>query len=150
MQRTSNKHTDQCIAEAVALFFGVRRVIRTKLAQGKKQDPSTWLRVETMKFIADQDAPKMKELATHLSITAPSATALVSGLVKSGLVKVITDPQDRRASRLTLTKKGERELHEALMRGMALLGEVFGVLSPKELKGFVAALRRIAEPSDDY
>lgn len=144
----SSPHSSEDIAQTIALFFAVRRVIRTKLAQGEKRDSSTWLRVETMKFIADHDEPKMKALAQYLSITAPSVTTLVAGLIKNGLVKSTSDIHDRRASRLTLTKKGERELHTALTRGMKLLGETFAALSSRELHDFIRALSRITENED--
>lgn len=143
--KKSLAHSSEDIRKATALFFSTRRVVRTKLAQGKKRDPSTWLRVEAMKFIADHNEPKMKALAQHLSITAPSVTTLVTGLIKSGLVKRMLDRHDRRASRLTLTPKGIRELDTALTRGMQLLGEVFGALSTQELQDFIQALTRITE-----
>ena len=68
-KRTSLKQED--VAHAVSLFFAVRRLIRTELAKGKKVDPSTWVQMETMQFIADHDQPKMKDVADYLSITAP-------------------------------------------------------------------------------
>lgn len=136
-------HDSGDVAHAISLFFAVRGVMRTKLAKGKKLDPSTWLRVETMKFIAEHDAPKMKDVADHLSITAPSATSLVGGLVKSGLVTSDTGLRDRRTSRLVLTKEGKAELKKAIARGTRILGDLFAVLSETELAAFVRALERI-------
>ncbi len=119
--------------------------MRTTLAKGKKFDPSTWLQIETMKFISDHDKPKMKDLADHLSITAPSATSLVNGLVKSGFVSCATDWRDRRTSRLVLTRKGKAELTSTITRGIKLLGGLFFVLSEAELAAFTRALERIKE-----
>ena len=128
---------------AASLFFAVRGLVRTKLAQGKRLDPSAWLSVETMKFIADADHPNMRALAAHLSITAPSATSLVRRLEKDGLVSRTTDPHDRRSARLSLTRKGKRALAKTLARGARILEEVFGVLSSRELAAFTRALERI-------
>ena len=139
------KHSAQAVAEAASLFFAVRRVVRTTLAKGKKYDPTTWLHVETMKFIADHDKPKMKDLADYLSITAPSATSLVSGLVKSALVTCDTDRRDRRTSRLALTQKGKAELKATITRGTKLLGELFAVLSAEQLATFSETLKKIKE-----
>ena len=121
--------------------------MRIKLAQGRKLDPSTWLRIETMKFIEDHDEPKMKDVADYLSIAAPSATSLVSGLVKSGLVAYSVDHSDRRTSRLILTVAGKTELKSAIARGTKRLRSIFAVLSDKELAAFSAALERIKETS---
>jgi len=119
--------------------------MRTTLAKGKKVDPSTWLRIETMKFIADHNEPMMKDIADHLSITAPSATSLVNGLVQSKLVTSSTGRHDRRTARLVLTKKGEIELKKAISRGIKQLQELFVVLSGAELAAFTRALERIKE-----
>jgi DNA-binding MarR family transcriptional regulator len=136
---------DQDIMRAVSLFFAVRGVVRTKLAQGKRLDPSAWLRIETLKFIADRGKPNMRDLAAYLSITAPSATSLVRGLVRERLVMRATSRVDRRASELSLTPKGKALLAKALVKGTRLLGEVFSVLSPSELAAFARALERIRD-----
>lgn len=136
-------HSSADVAYAVSLFFAVRRIMRTELAKGKKLDPSTWPMIETMKFIADHDKPKMKDIADYLSITAPSATSLVNGLVKNGLVACSTDCRDRRTSHLSLTAKGKAELKKAIAHGIQHLGKLFAVLSEAELAAFVSALERI-------
>lgn len=128
---------------AASRFFAVRGVVRTKLAQGKKLDPSAWLYVETLKFISLHKRPSMREVADYLSITAPSATSLVRGLMKDGLVERAVSSLDRRTSELSLTKKGKAELAKTLRRGTKVLAEVFSVLSPKELEAFTAMLERI-------
>ena len=144
---TKRTHSSEEVAYATALFFAVRRIMRTALGKNKKLDPSSWLRVETMKFIAENDKSKMKDIADYLSITAPSATSLVSGLVKSGFVIGYTDRDDRRASRLILTKKGKAELKKAVTRGMKIFSTLFSILSKSELAAFTTALERIKEES---
>jgi len=145
MARTPAKqtHSSSDIARAISLFFAVRGIMRTRLAAGSKFDPSTWLRIETMKFIADHDKPKMKDIADYLSITAPSATSLVGGLVKSGFVATVADTSDRRTSRLALTPAGKAELKSAIARGTKHLASLFAALSASELAAFSAALARI-------
>ncbi len=130
---------------AASLFFAVRGVVRTKLAQGKQLDPSAWLRVETLKFIADHDKPSMRDIAAFLSITAPSATSLVGALMREGVVKRSTSRTDRRASELSLTPKGKALLAKKVARGTKLLGEIFSALSPAELAAFSRALERMKD-----
>ena len=135
------------MAYATSLFFAVRRIMRTALSKNQKLDPSSWLRIETMKFIAENKQSKMKDVAEYLSITAPSATSLVNGLVKNGLVAGRTDLYDRRASRLVLTPKGKRELKRTIARGLKIFCGLFSVLTKSELEGFTRALKRIKEES---
>jgi DNA-binding MarR family transcriptional regulator len=139
------KHAAQKVAKATSLFFMVRCLVRTKLAQGKRLNPSAWLRVETLKFIGDREKTSMSDIAAYLSITAPSATSLVTGLIKEGLVVRTKDTTDRRAFRLELSREGKSKLAAKIQRGTALLGEVFAVLSEEELNTFIALLEKIEQ-----
>ena len=142
-------HTSRDIAHAVSLFYAVRRIMRAKLGKGRKLDPTTWLWIETMKFISEEDKPRMKDIADYLSITAPSATSLVAGLMKKGFVAQAADTYDRRALRLVLTAKGKTELKKTITRGIRLFGGLFSALSNKELSAFVGALERIKGSSTE-
>ncbi len=141
------QHSSADIARALSLFSAVRRIMRSRLAKGMRLDPSTWLQIETMKFICDNEEPKMKDIADYLSITAPSATALVGGLIKCGLVTSSAGQGDRRTSRLVLTKKGKTELKSAISRGIRHLRGLFAALSPSDLSAFSSTLERIKEKS---
>ncbi len=136
-------HSSHDIARAMSLFSTVRRIMRTKLARDEKFDPSTWLRIETMKFILEQEKPKMKDIANYLSITAPSATSLIGELVKDGFVTSCIDRRDRRALRLMLTKKGKIELEKAIVHGVRILSELFSTLSETEFLSFINVLEQI-------
>jgi DNA-binding MarR family transcriptional regulator len=140
-------HSFEDIAKAISVFSAVRRSMRASLAKGKKLDPSTWLRIETMKFIASHEKPKMKDISEYLSITAPSTSALMRGLIRTGLVTSYIDRKDRRSSRLTLTPKGKSELRKAIVQGIHNLQPLFAMLSKDELRRFVALLERMRHPS---
>ena len=141
MKHTS--HTSAQITRAATLFFMVRGLVRTKLAQGKRLDPYAWLRIETMVYIRDHAGVPMKDIAAYLSITAPSATSLVNALVKAGYVERHTDPRDKRTSRVYLTRKGQQKLQHAMKHGMEVLGGLFAPLSAKDLAAFTTLLERI-------
>jgi DNA-binding MarR family transcriptional regulator len=138
-----NTHKTENVAEAISLFFAVRRIMNSTFARGKKLDPSTWLRIETMKFISCHEKPKMKDIADYLSITAPSTTSLVNGLIESGLVTSKVDARDRRASLLVLTPAGKKELKLAMKKGVERLSGLFSILSEQELSAFSSSLSRI-------
>jgi len=144
--RQTTAHDPRDIERVISLFFAVRGVMRTRLAQGKRLDPSAWLRLETLKFIRDRaEPPMMKDIADHLSITAPSATSLVCGLAKSGWVERTRDARDHRSSRLALTRSGRAYLARTFTRGQALLAALFAPLSPADLAVFTRALERIRD-----
>src|SRR6185369_1390541 len=136
-------HTSKDIARVASLFFGVKGLVRTQLAQGKKLNPYAWLHIETMIYIRDNEGPSMRSVAEHLSITAPSATSLVSALIKKGLVRRARDSRDARASRIYLTKKGEKLLVATQTEGRKVLAKVFAPLSPRELATLSRFLERV-------
>lgn len=144
-QSTERRHADREVLRVISLFFAVRGVMRTRVAQGKKLEPSAWLRIETLKFIGGHANPSMRDVADYLSITAPSATSLVRGLIKSGLVASKTDPRDRRTLQLSLTKEGRATLRSHAARAKKALSGLFEGLSPRELAAFEKALERIRD-----
>ncbi|HQU08125.1 MAG: hypothetical protein B7X04_04245 [Parcubacteria group bacterium 21-54-25] len=139
----SHTHDSEAVARAASRFFALRGAVRTKLAQGQRLGSSAWLRIETLKFITDYHHPTMGDVAEYFSITAPSATSLVTGLVRDGLVVRTRDPRDRRIARLSLSRAGKAKLEKILTRGTAIFDELFAQLSVAELAQFTETLERI-------
>jgi long-chain acyl-CoA synthetase len=63
-------------------------------------------------FLADGSA-QASMMADHLTVSRPSVTAVVDGLVARGLVDRCHDDQDRRRVRHTITAAGEDLLAQA-------------------------------------
>ncbi len=145
--KKQNHHSKKDIVTAVSLFFAVRRIMRTEFAKEGKHDPSLWMRVEALKFIQDNHNPLMKEFADYFSITAPSATSLVSGLARDGLVIHSADSHDRRASRLIITSKGRATFKRIIAKGIKVQKRIFSTLSKKELAELTNALKCIKNSS---
>jgi DNA-binding MarR family transcriptional regulator len=90
-------------------------------------------------MLAAHGAIRPSMLADHLRITARSATEVVDGLEERGLVRRTADPEDRRATLVTLTEKG-RQVSAAVRAARVAEAEViFGRLSATDR----AHLRRI-------
>ena len=137
------KHDAKKIAEAATLFFRVRGLVRQRLAEGKRLDPSAWLHIETLIFIRDHKESSMHEVASYLSITAPSATSLIRTLTRAGLVSCSTDKQDQRTHRLALTRKGKARLASAMRHGHTVFHALFSSLTDTELAAFTRALKAV-------
>jgi DNA-binding MarR family transcriptional regulator len=90
-------------------------------------------------MVAAHGAIRPSELADHLRISPRSATEVVDGLEERGLVRRTADPEDRRATLVTLTEKG-RQVSAAVRAARAAEAEtIFGRLSASDR----AHLRRI-------
>ncbi len=143
------KHSPDEIASIVSKFFSVRGLVRARLARGAKFTTSEWLRIETLRFIGSRKNPRVKDIAEYLSVTAPSTTSLVSGLVQKGLVVRSIDSSDRRTARIELSTKGQRMLLATMKRGNAVLSEFFEPLSKDELKKLASYLERVIEVAQE-
>lgn len=89
------------------------------------------------------------DLAARLGIRPHSAAELVNRLVTAGLVRRVTDTQDRRRIHLALTQTAERQLekltlaHRAELRRLASLwGSLFAALGQADPAGAPARGRR--------
>jgi DNA-binding MarR family transcriptional regulator len=76
----------------------------------------------------------VKEVATALGVSSPSAVELISRMVGAGLLDRGTDPKDGRVTRLHLTRLGRKLMHQLSethlprlrdlhVRNLELLGE---------------------------
>ena len=63
--------------------------------------------LRALAYVLRQPQSTLSELAEHLAITAPSASALVDRLVKQGLLKARIPPENRRRISLVITADGE-------------------------------------------
>ncbi len=87
------------------LFMTLHQRLLAALRAEAEKAGFTISQLEVLRFIVAQKHPTMKDIAEHLHITAPSATALVDHLYARKLVTRKTDPKDRRGVRISPTPK---------------------------------------------
>lgn len=88
---------------------------------------------------------RLSELAERMGITAPTASRAVDGLVDLGLLERHTDPADRRAVRIDVTKSGRIDVEGRKARAAAALAPAVGALSAQDRARLAALLTRLAE-----
>ena len=96
--------------------------------------------IDALAFIAEKGNPSMKEIATHLKITPPSATAIVEAMQKKKLITRAGSTTDRRTIRVALTPtawKLFRSFHE---RKFAILTKMLSKLRDTERKQLIKIL----------
>ena len=85
----------------------------------------------------------LSEIAEHLGLTPPSASAKIDGLVTRGLVKRRESKNDRRRIHLTLTAEGEALLARAGQETQAYLAERLAALSETEIDQVMRAMQSL-------
>lgn len=98
-------------------------------------------------FVLARHQPmRLSELAEHLHIAPRSATEVIDGLQERGLVERRPDPDDRRATLVSLTRSGQ-ETATAIRSARGAEAEAFfGVLSATDQAQLERILRQLVEP----
>lgn len=105
-----------------------------------------------MSTLVDRGPLRMSELAALEGVQLPSATSVVNGLVKLGLVERRADPADRRAVVIDLTPKGRRQVDELVDRrnhSFALLLDRLDEHDRRLLEDAVPAVARLLSLGPD-
>jgi DNA-binding MarR family transcriptional regulator len=125
----------------VRLIATIPRVMRHLLAHARRR--STWKQLTYQQYnvlrIIHADGPTPQaEIARRLLVSAPVVTRLAASLVESGLVEKVRDPNDRRSTRLTLTRSGRRRTAAMRRDLLAAAAELVAPL-PDDRRAAVAA-----------
>ncbi len=95
------------------------------------------------------DSLTVGRMAEAAGVTAPTATRMLDGLERTGVVERSADPRDRRCVNVRLTRAG-RELVSAKRAAVAAKRtELFARLAPRERVDATRLLRRLAGLIDE-
>lgn len=139
----------QKIEYLMSLFFNTGRLIKEKsgnitgtgchVIEGGHY---SMLRVEVIRLI-ELEEPTMKRIAEYLNIKAPSATSLVNGLVHTGYIKRISNPDDRRMVKMKITDKGREYLKDGMKQMTEKIKEVLSKLKQDKIDNFIKIMEEI-------
>lgn len=128
----------------VSQLFATGRIIQEHTKSRNKIDPFSHLQLETLRYVAEKDNPSMKEIASYLCVTSPSATSIINWLVKAGQLKRIYDAKDRRIVRLNITAEGKIVLGRCFKKILGRMQEVLKNLNEKEINDFIKILEKLS------
>jgi DNA-binding MarR family transcriptional regulator len=93
-----------------------------------------------LSWLDREGARRVTDLAAHQAVAQPTMTALIGRLEARGLVARGPDPDDARATRITITPAGRAALHERRERRAAHVAQRLEALTPSERAALAAAL----------
>ncbi|MDL9935345.1 MarR family transcriptional regulator [Gordonia sp. ABSL1-1] len=99
----------------------------------------TAAQASALTVLVDHGPMRMGELAERESIRMPTATALVDGLTRNGLVERRPDPADRRAVVVALTAHGSKVLDRVRGERDSILTSALSRLTDEQLAAIAAA-----------
>jgi DNA-binding MarR family transcriptional regulator len=122
------------------LFFVTRQLMRSKVRSAGKSGHNSWMRLETLRYVGEHQRSTMRDIATYLRVTAPSATSLIAGLIRRKLVARERDKRDKRITRLRLSREGRAVLSAYERSSSTLMKEVFARLDAADIRELVRIL----------
>jgi DNA-binding MarR family transcriptional regulator len=104
------RHPKGLCEQFVESVVKLKRMIERSSGLSAEEGPATMLQFRALKCIKEEPSLATGELAAALNISLSSAAQLVDRLHKLDWVIRESDREDRRISRLRLSKKGEQAL----------------------------------------
>ncbi|MCL5008874.1 MAG: MarR family transcriptional regulator [Patescibacteria group bacterium] len=136
---------ENTMGEIIHFFFGAFRAIKSQMGFASPIFQLPLAQMETLRFIGEKEKVQMKEVADYLAITPPSATVMVNILVDLGYVERQAGRQDRRAVRLSLTKKGRQILEKAVTQRCQRMKKLLSKLNQREQAELLGLLKKMSK-----
>lgn len=130
--------------QLITLILGTIKMVHEQTLTANKLDPFTYLRLKTLRFIAEKRNSSMRDVAGYFNITPPSATSIISALVKMGYVKRIYDKTDRRIIRLKITENGEKNLLEGFKEIKSRMQKILSKLNEEEKTALTKIMEKLS------
>jgi len=135
--------TEQDAFSAALLeFLRATRRVRGRLGEDGELSLSQYHLLEPL---IDGERLATCELALAAGVSAPTATRMLGGLEREGLVERVGCDVDRRVVHVVLTDEGRARVRAARARGEARRAEIFASLSAGERREAARLLQGLAD-----
>jgi len=121
-----------CAIEVMETVPLIMRFIRSQMRRQGALNLSV-PQFRSLTFLNRHPGASLSDLAEHLGVTRPTASATVERLVQRGLINRADDPTERRRVALTLTANGEEHLQQARELARSSVASVLAELSEAKL-----------------
>jgi DNA-binding MarR family transcriptional regulator len=130
----ANRKVSDVEAEAfLSAFDAFAQAVRR--ARGAPAGPPralTLSQYRLLELLRDHDSARVRRLAEHAGVSAPTATRILDTLERRGLVRRRQSSEDRRGVSVTLTDRGRRALGEQHAWLRSRQRNFYGELQPEE------------------
>ncbi|HVZ67660.1 MAG TPA: MarR family winged helix-turn-helix transcriptional regulator [Patescibacteria group bacterium] len=120
-----------------ASMLQLSKLISQYTQETREERIATVLQFSALNLVKDQHETAISDISKSLQLSKSSATQLIERLVKLGLVKRISDPEDRRIIRLEITKNGDAELHKLRLKLINKMKRVFSKIPAKDIRELI-------------
>ena len=137
--------------EVVEAVLGASRVLVAVAARSLAEvaEEVTLPQYRALVVLAAKGPQRVASLAEALGVTPPTATRMCDRLVRKGLVRRRTAPEDRREVRLRLTAAGQELVAAVTARRRAEIAQLLAKISPADQVAMVALFGRLARAAGE-
>ncbi len=140
-----NNDEVSAMASARQVVESVPTIMRLIRSGVRKGGSISLPQLRVLGFVSRNPGAGVSDVAAHLDVTNPTASALVDRLVKKGLLLRKEDPSERRRTLLTITSNGSEVLEEARNKAQTLVAQVLKSQTPEQLAKINEGLAILAE-----
>jgi DNA-binding MarR family transcriptional regulator len=130
-------------ADLPDIFMQLHQKVGCALRKESKHLPFTISQLEALRFLVEHPDSTMKDIAAQLTITAPSATAMIEQLAEKKLIRRTFDPDDRRTVRVMATAKATKLFDSFKETKIQIFREILRNISDQDRKQLTAILQKL-------
>ena len=119
----------------------LRHAVQKRVAPLRLNPPQFW----ALLAVAENSGASLGEIARRQRIDPPAASRIVAALVRRGLVQLQLDPEDRRRSRLRLTRSGSELVRRLRPIAADVRARVVSGMNSGEQAALRASLRKVID-----
>ena len=144
---------DETGADLHRLFSGLIR-LASRMRLRNAMHPSVRNLAQTdvwlLSHLAATGPARMSALAEWQAVDPSTMTAQVKHLERAGLARRHTDPTDRRASIVTLTKEGETVCDEIRRGASAFFADLLSGWTPEQRRELIESMTRLSAALEEH
>ena len=139
MDKNKTKNIDKDLDDVLIRF---RRFMTETVSKEANESGLSLAHFEVIRTTAEKDSMTMKEVASLLHITPPSASALVDKLVEKELIKRLQPGKDRRTVEIALGDKAHKLFHSFHKKRMCMFKKTYSKLDQKDKEDLIRIINK--------
>lgn len=134
--------------EALRSLVAFRRAEKAiSLEEGKyvKDSPLTLTQFAVLEALYNKGDLRIQDLIQKLLSSSGNMTVVIKNMVRDGYITKVVDPSDKRATLVSITSTGKKEIERILEHHYDHIRHIFSVLDPQEIKELTRLLKKLYE-----
>lgn len=136
------RKSQRLAAFTMVAFRRAERAISSCEGEVIKKNGLTPMQFGVLDVLYSKGPLHINEIIDAMLSTSGNMTVVIKNMERDGLVHRETDPNDRRSGLVSLTDKGEQLIASILPQHIALLEEIFGILTAQEQRQLIQILKK--------